>query len=227
MTNYRKTYVKNGKKVGGRLVKLPTVSQSQQIAQIAVKGFKAAMFVKGLINVEKKYKDTLNEGQSTTHDGSILDLFTTAHGTSGLGNRIGSSIMVKNITVRGFVRISSGNDANILRLIIFRDHCNSITSVGDYLQTPGNSGAVLTLKQHDSRFNTTRIYDKTFVLDTAKSTLVQFQHSFRNVNKHVQYADNSNTVTHNAFKYIVIQSGELTSVSPTITLLTQVEYIDN
>lgn len=229
MTNYSKKYKVPGKRVGGQLVKRPRLSKAQHIAEVAVKGFKAAMFVKNLINSEKKYVTVFLKNHNTNYNGFIDNLFTTTRGTAGVGNRIGTSILLKTVTIRGFVKISDNNSNQIIRLIIFRDHCNTITTPAQYLEDIGDIDAVLSLRQHDSRFNTTKVYDKTFVMDSARNKIQTFQHTFNNINKHVQYdvSGGGDTITHNAFKVILITTTSTSTDSPIMNFLTHVTYIDN
>lgn len=222
MTNYKKKY--KGPNAG--VPKAPAPSKTQKVAMAAFKGLKLANNIKNLINVEQKHSIHHITDGTTSASGTTDNLIQLSQGTGDQDNRIGDSILLKSMKVTGYIQERSTLPTEgILRMIIIRDHCGSIDH-SNYLQLTGSKVSVLSRKNHDERFRSTKLYDRTFI-STNDNPIKQFTINFRNINKHIRYSGTSATPTMNNIKLLMFWTDTNVLTSPQVNLYADSLYVDN
>lgn len=174
---------------------------------------------------EAKYLDTTASSTNFGTSGLFINLNYPAIGTGDV-NRIGDSILLKSITIRGYVYMSAAATASVYRIILLNDKENKVTTVGGVLDTAlvGTSNLVNASKTHDNRFQTKFLMDKFGVLDTDGQYVKRF-HAYIKLNKRVQFNNTSGTAIVNNYLRFLVCSNESTNV-PNITFTARLHFAD-
>ncbi len=220
------TYIR--KHNAAKSVAKPKKSKAQLLAETAYKGLRIANSVKNMINVEKKYYVGKLTATQADYDGDIQTFFNPVRGDAS-DQRVGASLLMKRITMRGFVQ-ETGGFQSFIRVILFRDKCDDITTGAQLLEETGSTFGVLTKKKHDTRNKTVILYDKLFNMNDARSTQLVFDYTLNNVNKHVTFNDGASQPSSNVIKICFITTetpANKAARSPKITIRCMTEYIDN
>ena len=102
---------------------------------------KSVRSIRGLINVEKKFKDTQTTG-TVDYGGTIYHLTSITQGDQ-IDQRNGNSILLKSLFIRGQVRMDTTGSAqsSTVRIILFQDNNDNnavAPTVAQVLQTVGS-----------------------------------------------------------------------------------------
>ena len=179
----KKTYKKNGTNWAG----------------LAKKAFKTAKWVAGLVNSEYKYFDVNILPSAHNYNGTITSaLCVPAQGTAAQ-DRTGDSIKMKNLTIRGeWLLNAAGATQETVRIIVFIDKQNNITSGAQLLQSVGNVNAPYSPKNNDNRYDSKFLIDKTYVLD-ADNPIKKIDWVIK-LNLHQHFNTGTTTVDTNAIR---------------------------
>lgn len=125
----KKAYKKGYKKI---------FKKKWSVADIAKKAFDGVMYMKNLINSERKLYTKQNAAVVQTYNGSIIQLTDITQGDTST-NREGRSIFINYVQLRGLFTKGSGND--VCRYMVIRDKMGTGTapSADQILQTIGTS----------------------------------------------------------------------------------------
>ena len=215
-------YKANNKKKQRALVpyKKPAVPMRYKVADMAYKGFKAAMTLKKLINVEFKHVD-FNATISPDFNGTLHFLNDSGQGTSDT-TRVGDSILNKHTSIRG--KIARGSLNCVVRIIIFKDKTNIMTTP-TLLQDTGSVFSPLSMRDRDHRKNYTIIKDITYSLDSERPQLA-FDYEFDN-NDHTKFEAGSLTINTNSYRVLFISDQVGGASAPIITYTRRHSFVDN
>ncbi len=175
-----------------------------------------------LKGIEHKYHDRRIDIDDITYNGSILLLDAVPQG-DGDSLRDGDSLFWKNMSIR--LNMFSVADC-IIRVIVFLAKDPLITSVTRFLQNVGDEEAPFSPREHDYMRNGKTLYDRTFVLDTAKTLAVDIT-KFVPINKKCQFNAASTTVNMNGLKLILISNVIGPSILPSVRGWIRTTYTDN
>ena len=213
--NYRRRYKK-------RVYKKKSRSTMGNVASIAKTAFKTAKWVAGIINAEYKYQEASVSSQVPTWNGTLYTLCTPAQG-SGATGRNGDSIKMKALTLRGLIDFNTSGLAEMVRLIIFIDKQNVVTTGAQMLQYTGVYMATNSPKNEGNKFDTKILYDKCFPVSLYKP-----QYKFETViklNSHVHFAAGTSTIENGALKMLFISQSPVNS--PRFSFISRVTFVDN
>lgn len=213
-TNGRKNYRKKNP------VAKPKKPARYVVADTAYKAWKTAMYVKNLINVEKKHYDFTQSG-GRDWNGTITIINNPAQGLTD-SMRVGDSILNKSLNISGVV--SYGGSTAIARVMIIWDKQNKITLPIDALEVVGNQFAVFSPKRKDNKREFRVLYDRLFTVDSQKLQVL-YNVDFKNLDTHTQFDNGTTTINSGAYKVIFIS--DVAAGQPNINQYRRFEYIDN
>ena len=192
------------------------------VGSAAYSALKIAKRLKDMVNTEYKFFDT----QATTnvdYTGSLNILNSMAQGQTDV-TRIGDSIKVQNLVVRGAIA-SSAVATSSLRMMIIWDPQNKTTTTADVLEYVGSVYAPFSPKDYDKRFQTKVLYDRVHSLvPTAESALTHFDYVIP-INQHTQFEGASTTINSGALKMLIISSS--IANLPVVVFQARISYTDN
>jgi len=207
----------------GRRARRPG-GRSRNWAGLAMKAYKGFRFIRGLVNVEKKYFDITPISGAITNTGSVTNLTATAQGDD-VANRNGNSILGKTMYIRFHWYRDVVNTAatNTVRMIVVKDMENtgSAITVTDLLAT-NTVDAPLNV-DHTARYQIMK--DKVYTLSLNGSEGVA-SHWFIRVNDHVKYTGSANTDIYKNQIYLVLLTSE-TANAPVCNLTSRFGFYDN
>lgn len=192
---------------------------------IAIKALKIAANLRKLINVEKKFIDTQNNGFTQNTTANIGGLTLTAQG-SATNTRDGNSIKSMGLKVHYAVKLHSSAAFSIVRVIIFKD-CSSngaLPAAADLMQDT-------TILSHYNTDNNARfriLSDKFINLTDSGANQQNITRDFINVEQHIKYLGTGDTPSDasTGHVYIFTQSDQGTNL-PTIRYAMRYNYVDN
>lgn len=174
--------------------------------------------------VEQKY--FLSQSASAIPStGSITRLNQVPQGDQDI-HRNGDNLRMKGLTIRGHVKINGAATYTQLRAIVFFDPQVKVdTTVDNLLNTTytGTGQACLAPKDHDKRFWSKVLWDRTFTLNQADKTAISFK-KYIPVNKHTQFEAGGTTINAGQLSLLLI-SNEATN-TPTFSYISQLSYTD-
>lgn len=190
---------------------------------VAKQALKTATWVAGMVNAESKHFDYTVSAATANYTGTIVTLCEPAQGISD-SQREGDSIKMQNLTFRANIaRVAD----DIVRLIIFFDKTNIITTGAMMLENNGTALAVLSGKEEDNKFNSKILYDRTFVLTGANTSNYKIDKVIK-INQHVQFAEASTTIKTGALKMLIIGSyANASGNNATYNVVSRCTYLDN
>jgi hypothetical protein len=177
--------------------------------------------------VETKYIDVLVGRSSIDFDGVLGTLNTISQGDSDT-SRNGDKISLINLKIKGNVGYGGATTMGIgVRLIIFIDWLNTITSVSDLLSAVSSDSAPLSNLVYDTRYSYKILSDRIYLCDGVNK---QFLNFFININLKdwdTHFDSGTTTITKGALKYIIISDVDSTDSNfPTIYFRTRLRFKD-
>lgn len=210
----RKTYRKS------KVAPKPKLPMRYQVADTAYKAYKAAMYVKNLINVEKKHLDI----QTTINpdwDGDYFVLNVPPAGT-GDSQRIGDSILNKSFAISATIHTNGANV--VVRTILIWDKQNKINTLSDLIEFTGSVYSVLSPFNKDNSREFRVLSDRVHESD-AHHPLVYFSHAKSHLDNHTQFEAGTTNINSGAYKFFILCARN-TSV-PIVDIVSRFTYIDN
>lgn len=195
---------------------------------LASRTWKGLNEIRKFINIEEKYLD-FSGSQTPDQNGTTNCVSQIAQGTT-MNTRIGNSIRVQRLTVRGRVAVSSAvTTFSVVRVAIIRDMegQGSAPTCADMFETVGTSAAPRQPLDWLNRKRFAVLYDSLLTVAPASGCAREF---FYNVElaKHVLYrgttagsaSDGEGSI------YIVSLSDEATN-TPTVAFTSRITYTDD
>lgn len=194
----------------------------QKALPVAQKALKVAKFVAGALNVEYRYNIASASLVSTSWNGSVNSLILPSQGDTAIA-RQGDSIKLKNIVFRGVVDYNTLGVAETVRVIIFIDKQNSISTASQYLQTTGVYLATESVKNEDNKFRTKCLFDRHYMV-SADRPQARIKWDAK-LNFHQHYQAGTTTVTTNALKILIISQNPTNTAR--MSYISRVSFVDN
>lgn len=197
----------------------------QSAMATAKKALDLALYIKGMVNCEKKYKDTTATG-AIDYNGSIDLLSGIAQGNDDDG-RSGDSILVRSDNFKLEWAVNATAGITTARTIIFYDNKNIGTAptVSQILQSVGSVFSVHSPLNRDSNGRFKILMDKTVTLN------INGQAS-KNINKflklyfHQKFTGPNTTDISDKALYMLNICDQAVN-TPTITMYNRMGYYDN
>lgn len=181
-----------------------------RVAEIARSAYRTAEHIKDLINVEAKRVLVAQTSTSITSSGTILATVQSAIAQGDDYNmRIGDSIKCHTLTLRWTAELAAVSNFGRIRLIVFWDEANVITSTAQLLESSGSIQGILSGKTFDNRFLTKILYDKVMTYERsagAGTTIAPYPYREKTIkiDKHTQFDAATTTVVTGALKIFAI-----------------------
>lgn len=171
---------------------------------VAHKALSLARKVADAVNIE--YKDIEDKRTVTPNwAGTIISLVNGISQGVGNAQRVGDSLKMQRLTVRGYCNITSAA-ANVeyMRLIVFIDKSNTIANCADLLDTASSTFVSLSPKNDQTKYNTVILYDQPFkMIKSTVNEIVPFEINLP-IDLHVNYSTGSTDVRTNDLKVAFI-----------------------
>lgn len=149
-----------------RTRKVGFLDRKYSVKDIAVNAWRGMKYIKGLINVEKKFFDVSAYTQVPTSTPSIVNLSNIAEGND-YNQRDGNSILLQSLQWRMNLAANASATRNFLRIIIFRDNDQRGTdpAPGDLLETTAGDSALVSPLLHYVNQRFSILSDKCYTLN--------------------------------------------------------------
>lgn len=160
------------------------VGKYQGYANLALKAFKMAVALKGIINSEKHVHDVaLTSAISST--GTVTSISGVAQ-SDDISGRTGRSVLAKSIQLKTTIASHASATGSRVRTIIFVDNMNqgSTPSVTDILADDGNPESMRNVLTEQGRFRV--LYDQIHRLDNVSNKQATID-KYIKLNHHIFY----------------------------------------
>lgn len=160
------------------------------IGWYARKAFQGVKFIKGLINVEKKFIDTSISGAPGTTP-NIIGLCSLGQGSAD-NQRNGDSILAKYLSVNETIQINAAASSDFVRIVYVLDKENRGTAPG---YTDIFDGSAVTSKLNRNNMDRFVILsDKCYALNVQGRSTVAHK-IFKKLDFHIKYGSNNGDTT--------------------------------
>lgn len=187
-----------------------------------VLALRMARRLKDMVNTEYKFYD-VNNASSPDYTGSLSTLNTPSQGQTDI-TRIGDSIKVQNLVIRGSIAV--GGAANSLRMMILWDSQAKSSVTSDVLQYVGSVYAPFSPKNYDKRFQTKILHDKVYTLVPNSDSALRIFDLVIPIDQHTQFEGGTSTINTGALKILLISATTVPS-APSVTYQARISYTDN
>lgn len=175
------------------------------------------------VNIEyKEYEVKANP--TPDYNGAIVNLCVPAQGTAN-SQRIGDGFKMQNLTFRGYVKAGPTLHESI-RVLIFIDKQNQITTGADLLDNTGTGYATLSSKNEDNKYMSRVLYDRTFQVSPGYRPIIHFEGVIP-IDLHQHFQAGTTTIKDNALKQMVISDLASGTASATVVWCSYVSYTDD
>lgn len=196
--------------------------------RLARKAYSGYKYLRGMINCEKHFIDTLQAGALISWSGTVTALSASAQGDN-INNRVGDSILAKYLTFRYSCTMDSALSTTAVRWIIFQDTMSlgTIPSASDVLTTTGAANAVVSLLNIQNalqgRFRI--LFDKTVALsNTGNKQFISDE--VIPINDHIKYTSTAGTDEGRNMLYLLTIC-DVNASDPTVAWSARLAYYDN
>lgn len=192
----------------------------------ASKALSIATRVASLVNAETKEVEVQVTAQTPTYNGSIASISDTTQGV-GVSQHEGQGIKWTDCVIRGYCAAGAANE--FLRLIIFIDNSNTITTGAGLLELAGTGFATSSPKNKDNMYNCKVLYDHVFKMNPSTTNALQNFHFHVKPDPHhahIHYVGSTASVYTNCLKYCIISNTAAASLA-SIQFVTNMYYVDN
>jgi len=127
--------------------------------------------IRKLINIETKFCDTNISSSTQNTTGNAYCISQLAQGLQST-NRVGDSIRIQHIEIRGRVVISTAATTSLMRVLVVRDldGYGTAPTPADVLETVGVVGAPLAPEKFQKRERFSILFDELFALQSGSSS---------------------------------------------------------
>jgi len=216
---YKKTYKRNFKRK--RPVRRRGAGKSKGWGGTAVRALRLAKRLADAVNIE--YKEfRVQQNPTPTFNGSVSLLNDVPQG-SAQSQRIGDSYKAQTLTLRGIVSAGAAL-AESVRIIVYLDKQNLITTGAQLLDNAGGGFAVISSKQEDNKYQTRILYDRLFHVSPGYQPKQYFEMVIP-INEHVHFTAGTTTIKDNALRILSI--GQLAAPTATVLWQSYLSYTDD
>lgn len=180
--------------------------------------------LKDMVNTEYKFYDQ-QVNATYDHTGILNILNTPAQGQTDV-TRIGDSIKVQNLTLRGYIYANPAAVSTLFRIMVIWDPQNKSTATSDILEQVASVYAPISPKNYDKKYQTKVLYDKchSIVSGASDSAMRQFD-AVIPVNQHTQFSNGSTSINTGALKILLVSAAGANL--PTCVYWARTTYTDN
>lgn len=206
-------------------------NKKYSVRDLAMKAWQGVRAVRGIVNSEKKYRDTVITG-NIDYNGAINNITDISQGDTTT-TRNGNSILAKGLMVRYWckpdVASPSATSQALLRVLIVQDTMNLGTTptVSDVLEYTGSINGVLSpykyVNANQYRFKV--LYDKTHSLNGGSANHNNDVKIV--VNDHIKYTGTAGTDEGRNQIYAIQISDQVTTNTPNFNGVFRISYYDN
>lgn len=170
-------------------------------------------------------------GSTLTFDttGIIQPISRIAQGLDYINNRIGDSIKMQHIEVRGRIFKNASATSSVMRVLLIRDldGYGTIPTTGDVLQTVGSSTAPLSPLDFLNRKRFAVLYDELLTLNSTGDSSAVFEVSMPHQG-HVLYLGTTAAAASDGkgSLYLVFVSDEATN-TPNVSFVSRIVFTDD
>jgi hypothetical protein len=127
--------------------------------------------IRKLINIETKFLDTNTTSYTVTTTGSMQPISQIAQGLTS-ANRVGDSIRIQHIELRGRVTVSTAATNSLVRVMLVRDldGYGTAPTVADVLEVNASVGAPLSPERFQKRERFSILFDELIAVQSATSS---------------------------------------------------------
>lgn len=189
---------------------------------LAKRAMKTALYVKSLINVEKKAYDLSAQTPVTSSTGSITNLAPITQDDTITG-RDGNTIKLKSVYFKAVLLRHDSSTSTYFRMCIFIDRANNdntTPTITDILDT----SSYLSALNLNNRKRFLVLFDKLVTLDSLTKKTKAFN-IYKKLDFKTVFADNSAIPSSNGL-YLLCLSSE-SSYAPSLVFTSRVRFLDN
>lgn len=141
--------------------------------------------------------------------------------------RNGDAVFMKTIHVRCVIRQRGSGNQDMARIILFYDKDNSVASASDFWDASylGSVNAPEGFKNHDNRFKTKVLLDRTVSLNNGTYNIRSFTQKVK-LNHRVQFEAGTTTIATGALKLFMVTSSSVALDDPNIDFTARIYYTD-
>lgn len=197
-------------------------------SNLAQTALKTAQWVAGLVNAEAKDYYVTQTTINPNNNGQIVSLNSGIVQGTGDSQRTGDSIKMKTLTIRGQLQAQSNlpGAAELVRIIIFLDKQNEITTGAELLNIIGSNLSVLSPKDDDKYYQTSFLYDRTFNMSLNQYPQKIFKKIIK-LNTHVKYNNTNNDIENGALKLFYVTQQPVTTGATHLQFSSKLTFMDN
>lgn len=197
------------------------------VVDMAVKAAKGVRYIKNLINVERKFNDTVYSGTAQTTTPVITSLSAISEG-SDYNNRDGLSVKPSSLSLRGVVSAQASQTVGnvFVRCMIIRDKEGLGTAPvdSDILESKNDINSPLN-HVNGKRFQV--LHDKMYSISDGGGPSGHAFKAFKKLSGHIRYS-NSTTGTREGQLYMLTMSSTATAIDePLVAWYARLRFIDN
>jgi len=169
----------------------------------ANKALKLARRIADAVNIE--YKEFYEDRSSTVAVWSgIYDTLNAIPQGDGNAERVGDSLKVQNLTLRGTIRIpTNATIGENVRVMVVWDKQNTLSAGSDLLQDTANEFTSFSTKNLNTKYQNQVLYDQVFRMIPNTEMSMQTIDIFIPVNQHTNYQPGAIFITDGALKIFV------------------------
>lgn len=162
--------------------------------------------------LETKYYNIFDQTLSPDWSGTLFDLTGNIATGTTVATRVGDAVTLREIDWRGI--ITSADTHNFVRVALFQwraDTSVDTPTAGSVLETVNDVLAPVTLWNWDRRAEYKVLWDKTYYLDSADDTAVQFSGKIgpRKLKTPIHYNPGYNTGMNHVFLMVISDSSAI------------------
>lgn len=174
----------NRKRGGRRRRKTAWYNRKYSVGQMASKAIRGVNYIRKLINVEKKFLDTVVTATTQGTAGTFTPLTYIAEGDD-YNSRDGHSILTQGFLFRMRLTANSTSVVNFMRIILFvdKEFAGTVATTAQLLETTTEYMSPL---QHDQGRRFSILMDKIVALDYNGKGTVSFNKYFK-INSHIKF----------------------------------------
>lgn len=200
---------------------------------VAKDAMKMASYVKNLVNVERKeFMQPIMAAQyDSTGGNTAFGLCYPSQGLLSVNNRIGDSIKLHELSIRGDLSLGSAAYSQ-LRIIIFKgkhEDNRTYTIANDILENNGTAVTAynyfLSGKKIDERFNTKFLHDKVYTL-TNNKPIIPFHLKIK-LGWHLNFVRGTTNVMDGGLYMIFISNQPTAANAPVVNFTAFTSFTDD
>lgn len=189
----------------------------------ANKALKLARRLADAVNIEYKELPFTFNNSTSTYNGGSTTINAPIQGT-GNGQRIGDSIKVQNVNIKGYFTAGPTNP-ELWRVLLIWDKQNVITQ-SNLLDYVGNVNVINGQKLEATKYNSQVLYDQVFKVQPNTTNSLQYFEIFIPVNQHTNFDAGTTNITTGALK-ILFYTSTATVSSSVVDYAGYISYTDD